>query len=204
MPFQSHYFPNLGYLMDDVPEPLLEKLKKIIYEKNLDNHNENLAGNIKKEFKIPKAIGYFEQYIMSLCQEYDKEFNYISSINVNQNRHPYCLDQMWVNFQKKYEFNPIHTHTGIFSFVIWLQIPYTKEQEKEASPGKFGNTDQAGCFQFHFNDILGGLETQTIFADKTYEGKICVFPAKLRHSVSPFYSSDDYRISVSGNIMIGV
>jgi hypothetical protein len=36
--------------------------------------------------------------------------------------------------------------------------------------------------------------------DKTWENVIVLFPAGLTHSVSPFYSSDDYRISVAGNI----
>ena len=97
---ERYYFKNLGYVMDDVPEELLIKLKKIVNEKNLDKHNKDLAGNIEKEYLIPKALGYFEQYIMSLCKAYDEEFNYINSIDVNKNRHPFFLDQMWVNFQK--------------------------------------------------------------------------------------------------------
>jgi|TARA_R100001015_G_C4633584_1_gene198749 hypothetical protein len=201
---ERYYFKNLGYVMDDVPEELLIKLKKIVNEKNLDKHNKDLAGNIEKEYLIPKALGYFEQYIMSLCKAYDEEFNYINSIDVNKNRHPFFLDQMWVNFQKKHEFNPIHTHTGVFSFVIWLQVPYTKEQEQENSPGKHGNTNVPGCFSFHYTNALGEINNEIIHADKSYEGKICLFPSKLRHSVSPFFSSDDYRISVSGNIMIEV
>jgi hypothetical protein len=29
-----------------------------------------------------------------------------------------------------------------------------------------------------------------------------LFPSKLKHGVNPFYTSDDYRISISGNIRI--
>jgi hypothetical protein len=36
--------------------------------------------------------------------------------------------------------------------------------------------------------------------DKTFEGKMLFFPATLSHSVNPFYTSDDYRISIAGNI----
>ena len=197
-------FPNLGYLIDDVPNDLLNKLNKIVREKNLEKHNMKLAGNIKKEFAIPKAIGFFENYILNLCKQYDHEFNYVQGIRVNKTSHPFFLESMWVNFQEKYEFNPVHIHSGIFSFVIWLEVPYTMEKEKEVSPGKESNFDRAGCFQFHFTDALGAIQKKTIYADKTYEGKICLFPALLNHSVNPFFSSNDYRISVSGNVLIDI
>ena len=28
------------------------------------------------------------------------------------------------------------------------------------------------------------------------------FPAKLNHTVNPFYTSDEYRISISGNVFL--
>jgi hypothetical protein len=36
------------------------------------------------------------------------------------------------------------------------------------------------------------------------ENTLLLFPAKLTHAVYPFYSSDDYRISVSGNVVFKV
>jgi hypothetical protein len=29
-----------------------------------------------------------------------------------------------------------------------------------------------------------------------------LFPAKMMHTVYPFYSSDDFRISISGNLRV--
>ena len=29
------------------------------------------------------------------------------------------LHSLWVNYQSKHEFNPVHIHDGLFSFVIW-------------------------------------------------------------------------------------
>ena len=40
--------------------------------------------------------------------------------------------------------------------------------------------------------------------DKTFEGKMLLFNAKQMHTVFPFYTSDAYRITVSGNIKIKV
>ena len=41
------------------------------------------------------------------------------------------MNQIWVNYQYKTEFNPYHDHSGVYSFAIWLKIPYdSKEQQK--------------------------------------------------------------------------
>ena len=39
-----------------------------------------------------------------------------------------------------------------------------------------------------------------IDVDKSFEGKMLVFPSKLQHLVYPFYTSDEHRITVSGNV----
>ena len=36
--------------------------------------------------------------------------------------------------------------------------------------------------------------------DKSWEGVMILFPADTAHQVYPFYTSDDYRISISGNL----
>jgi len=40
-----------------------------------------------------------------------------------------------------------------------------------------------------------------IFTDKTMEGTVSMFPGTLTHCVYPFFTSDDERISIAGNIM---
>ena len=39
------------------------------------------------------------------------------------------LDKFWVNYQYKTEFNPYHDHSGVYSFAIWLKIPYDWEDQ---------------------------------------------------------------------------
>jgi hypothetical protein len=46
------------------------------------------------------------------------------------------MGDAWVNFQEKYEYNPIHLHDGVFSYVIWYQIPFYKEDEIKYGAGK--------------------------------------------------------------------
>lgn len=195
-------FPNIGYLIDDVPTDLIAYLKNEISEldDNAIKANNKLAGNIRKEFKLTHSIGQLEPYLFSLIAQYDKEFNYLKSINCLTSDLPFTLNDLWVNKQQKHEFNPNHNHSGIMSFVIWLQIPYTNEEERAASPGKYSRHDCSGKFEFSFTNVLGSIWNETIPVDKSYEGKIILFPNSMIHCVYPFFSSDELRISVAGNV----
>ena len=55
---------------------------------------------------------------------------------------------------------------------------------------------------FQYNTALGGLDTAYINVDKTWEWKIVFFPARLNHGVNPFYTTDNTRISISGNLYV--
>ena len=52
--------------------------------------------------------------------------------------------------------------------------------------------------------MLGGHGVQTYLLDKTSEGLMLFFPAKLIHCVYPFYNCNEERISISGNICIDI
>jgi hypothetical protein len=85
------------------------------------------------------------------------------------------------------------------SFALWLKIPYTLEDERKFFPevgnGRFTN----GQFQFHYPNTIGDVASHNIPLDKKFENKFVIFPSSMAHSVFPFYSSDEYRISISGN-----
>ena len=120
-----------------------------------------------------------------------------------QHPFPLYLDSLWVNLQQKHEFNPVHDHSGIFSFVIWLQIPYTRVDEHQ-SPGYKSNSPCSGNFNFFYTNALGDIVPYSMECNITKENVIYFFPSKMKHSVYPFYSTDDYRITVSGNFKMKV
>mgnify|MGYP002624533119 FL=1 len=103
-----------------------------------------------------------------------------------------------INFQRPGEFIPVHRHSGVFSFVIWVQVPYSLTEDT-GSEQFSASKNVKGNFEFIYNDILGNLRTCRIPADKDWEGKLMIFPAELHHQVYPFYSND-FRITVSVNI----
>jgi len=194
-------FPNIGFvgcdLTDDEFNPILEEVNEI--QNNFENTepmNHRLIGHIEHEYKITKCFDHIQSIVVPVCQMYDKTFNHVLQIK------NYKLDGIWVNFQKKYEFNPPHHHTGDFSFVIYVKIPYTMEEENKLTPSVSEQFKVNGCFNFYYTDVLGAVRPWKIPTDKTYEKKLIVFPAKMNHGVMPFYSSDGYRISVSGNLEV--
>ena len=174
-------------------------------------NNQNLAGNIKHEYKIynyisedtkswlkKTASNYFLNH-SSLQKTYERRYSNNTEIRVNPNFT--FTDEVWVNFQKKYEFNPIHNHAGVISWVLWLDIPYDIEEEKAKGPGATSNSNTPGHFIFVFND-QHSIITIEIPADKKYNGRILFFPSTQCHCVHPFYTSDDYRVSISGNLLL--
>jgi hypothetical protein len=206
--YLSLQFQNIGFIKASFSNEQLAPLRKEIEKlsRNFNSgvkHNHKLAGNLQYEFLLKESKKHTYNLVAPLFLEFDKQFNnYITKNPLLPENSPIELNELWVNFQKKHEFNPIHDHTGIMSFVIWMQIPYLIEDELKASPGASANPNLAGHFAFHYTDTLGDIRTYNIPADKTQENTILLFPARMKHSVFPFYSSDDYRITVSGNFTV--
>jgi hypothetical protein len=191
------------YLLATVPPDVSLKLDEIVKQKHTIKANHDLAGNIKNEFMIPNAKPIIWPLIDVLIKEWAKkypaEFARLGSMS-NQEEFRMMLFNTWVNFQKKHEFNPIHTHDGVFSFVIWHKVPFTKEDEYARFPNMKEDQIKAGHFAFIVTSQLGSIIQHDMCIDKTWEGKMALFPANLNHIVYPFYTSDEYRISISGNI----
>ena len=193
---------NYGYLIDKAPQNVLEELGQQINELQADfskgkKANDGLVGEIKHEYAIP-AQPQTKQYIRDLAQRFENESQYMSN---NYNPQP-TLDfrGLWVNFQRKYEYNPIHNHSGVYSFVIWYQIPYTFEDEQKYNYTT--NRDSPhGEFVFVAPVNVTTIKNISLGIDKSKEGYIAIFPSTLHHNVYPFYSSDEYRITMAGNIM---
>jgi len=180
--------------------PIKEEIKKI--KNNFNKHtryNQYLAGNIEHEYKLEKSIKYLENLLLPYISEYDKKYDLYSHFRYANHQQEIILNDAWVNFQKKYEFNPMHSHSGILSFVIWIQVPYFVNDElyyQESS------APSGGAFQFSFVNHLGRMDSITIPVGKEKENNMLLFPSNFVHQVYPFYNTNGYRISVSGNFYL--
>lgn len=194
--FESCTLPNVSYITGDVPDYILKKIKKeiaTIYGKfDGEKMNPSLAGHIKHEFSLSDSKNSLEPFLKDMAV-----FWHLN--NKIEGSHIYNLENVWVNFQSKHEFNPIHGHGGTLSFVIWINIPYDLQAEEKVFPEPNGG-NKTSKFEFVYTDVLGNLTGLTLDVDKSFEGKIYMFPASLQHCVYPFYTSNEYRISVSGNL----
>jgi len=187
-----------------VPDNIFNDLKLAANDKSIE-HNANLAGNIEQEFLLDQHIPILEQYLLDQIGNDSMLMHYMNrDFNCNTEDRLLGLTRLWVNFQKKHEFNPIHSHDGVFSFIIFLQVPYTREEQKNISPGRKGRFECAGFVEFIHSGLLGNIETVKYPVDKTWEQRMLIFPAKLTHCVYPFYGTDEYRITMSGNIRFRV
>jgi len=196
---------HIGINNEYLPVNLFNNLKIEIQNlRGKVGHQYKLAGNIKEEWNLEPCIPLFNNYIVSLINKHPGHLRYLETERkkfLNHNNVPTLqLIQFWANFQKKYEFNPVHNHTGLFSFVIFVQIPYDLEKEKKEGPGSLSNSNFTSCLQFHTLDPLGRHYDEVVYVDKSYEGGVYFFNAETMHCVYPFFTSDDYRITVSGNV----
>ena len=195
---------SVGWLETKLSKFMMARLQNYIEtaKKNPINYNSNLAGNISKSLILKdKDDWFFNTILIQLIIKYTEEYpTYMSSISNLTENSPYCLDTFWVNFQKENEFNPPHNHSGVFSFVIWVKIP-TDWREQHALPiSANSNLPCASDFEFLYSTMLGDITRHRYTLDKESEGRMLFFPAKLKHSVYPFYNCKNYRISISGNI----
>ena len=200
MDIEPFYFKNLAYVKSKVSSSTLEELKqeaKFILENSnqFKKYNKELAGNLEKEYSTHKSQEILKPYLISLANEFHKH------LEENEHYPQWDIKDLWINFQKKYEHNPLHNHTGVLSFVLWVQIPYNLKDELSHPNCINSNTPSNSLFEFVCTDFMGKIVQNRIEVDKSWEGTMIMFPSSLHHMVHPFYTSDEYRISISGNLV---
>ena len=209
--FEHTHLPNIGLTNGKIPPNIYQALNQEIVDihtasetGSLDKNgimqmNPSLAGQITKEYQITKSLPLLNPYLEEMARAYQKEWNYYPKENPNNNK--LTVESVWVNMQKKLEVNPLHNHDGTLSFVAWLHVPFKLEDERNMPNCKNSRTvELASTFQFVYNTALGTIANCPMFVESGWEARIVMFPAKLLHMVYPFETSDDYRISIAGNL----
>jgi hypothetical protein len=197
-------------LQDVLPLDIFNKLKEIAKEKN-QPYNETLAGNIVREEKISHHIPLLEEFITKSIKLYSpfnevtEEFLKIIPGDERGNLVTLRLKELWINHMKQHEFNPVHRHSGHYSFIVFVQIPFDGEELRKNSPGVKGNYNLSGGLSFFHSgsDTTSACFTEEkILPDRSWEGQVLIFPASLNHCVYPFYNTEESRITISGNVWI--
>jgi len=203
----DHQFKNINYFYGPYlyhgsvdpkfTQALLQEGAKCTEDQDM---RDNLAGDLKQEYKFtPDQQKWFARH-MRLT------FNHYVQSRMNWHALPkdkipdYIIENVWINYQYKNDYQPDHVHAGDFSWVIYIQIPETikKEREKWLSKGA-----PPGTVTFAYGEAGGPLESSFAWAVQHQNftpvvNEFFIFPAQLRHSVPPF-KGEGCRISVSGN-----
>lgn len=127
------------------------------------------------------------------------------------------LTAIWSNIQEAREYNPPHSHTGHFSFVIYCRNDlekYSLEQLQDNEydkPHRQKGTDGVDTPEAQNMPLAGLIELQygepnwmnwTQFRHVPSRGDILIFPNWLRHTVYAHYEENHVRISVAGNVIL--
>ena len=199
----NHYnLPNIPIYQTKLPQDIMDRLWGYVSKARV-KYNDNLAGNIDSSYLLDDEDNFFFDKVVGpiayMYANHTHSVTWVPRYNL-LNTKSLMMNRFWVNFQKKHEFNPIHTHSGIVSFVIWMKIPTNSEDQHALPISANSNSPTASNFEFSYSDMLGGHQQYTIDLSEKDEGTMLVFPAKLCHQVYPFYECDEDRVSISGNI----
>lgn len=204
-----------GYSLCTLPDQIYSEVKGKVnnfsnsYKENVGKY---LAGQIDEEynFPIPNSFDNWLKGYINLFQEKSNYFQKFTSLKSSVATPTPSISlasgDTWINYQYKYEYNPPHIHSGILSWVLWYQIPYLIKNEQSQGPGKnklknTHSTSSNGIFQFQYVEG-GNIAQENLFVDKTWEKLVVLFPADLNHTVYPFYTSDEARITIAGNVKL--
>ena len=187
---------------DDVPTEMINWIKENgeASRKNKNTYNHNLIGHMKEEYQLNNIPSHVYDYIIkgAFVEPFYDTWKDMSLLTHNV---PVTLSSLWINYQRKHEFNPIHDHGGFASFIIFINIPYDIENEEKYFSGfNKDSVIHTSKLSFYNTTHQGKLDSLIVPVDKSFEGKMIMFSAKHHHEVYPFYTSDDYRITVSGNL----
>lgn len=155
--------------------------------------NKNLAGLIKKEYKIKNQIKLqkiLKPYLILFKKAYTEWYD--------SSYEDMIVKNAWVNYMRPNESNPIHVHTLChFSSVFYLKMPKGLKKEIE-------NTETSGSkpgditFLFNAQDTISFINTKSFTPEV---GDFFIFPAGLHHFVNSFQSKGE-RISLAVNFDI--
>ena len=173
--------PNIGIVEGSLTEKIVGELWSAV--ENAKNEpvslKGSLAGNITESLVLDHSARILKDFTTEVLPGFIKLYLEkfggppVKYISLKTNDYNFVLDKLWVNFQNKHEFNPLHDHSGALSFVIWMRIPTSHKKQAELPHIKDANVKQfVSNFCFNYVDILGNLKTFAYGMEKSMEGRM--------------------------------
>ena len=199
--------PKISWIDTRLNQEEMDFLWDAISEKNKESFSKKLAGNIfKSELIKDKDNWFFKSTLKKLTErmfyrDWDNFSKYHIEVEEGKPLPEFEMNRFWVNYMKQHEFNPIHDHSGLYSFVVFMKIP-THWKEQHALPfSANSNGPCASDFAFVCSDKGSEeIKTDNFLLSPEDEGRMLFFPSTLQHQVYPFYGTDEERITINGTI----
>ena len=148
-------------------------------KKKLDASN-SLVGKVKEEIYLEKE--FLEKEFLNIIGPHINNFlvnsNYRSHKSIN-------IDSCWVVRQYESEYNPVHSHNGDVSGVLYLKFPQNRKS------GKDGSITFVNSPTFFLNRGHLTLTPEI--------GSIFLFPSYVLHTVYPIRENQEERRCIAFN-----
>jgi Putative 2OG-Fe(II) oxygenase len=165
-----------------------------------DENNKVLTSGHHQQWTLYDNTRIFQQEVLiPAVNAYADKWGY--PINIKTTHWPVPeFNRFWVRFSNISDYHALHDHQAVWSFVIWLNLPTTWENEQE---GKMGEKHpHASDFQICYTDSIGRIRKQTYKLDRSGEGTMLLYPSDFHHQVYPHFTSDEFRVAVAGDVSI--
>ena len=117
----KYHFMNWGpYVLETkLPDYIIKRLLKDGDKlRKEDSYNQKLAGHLDQQFlyKVETQNWFYKEIhpILNAYRDVHCKFHGIKNLPIELR-----FDDLWVNYMKAGDFNPVHTHGGDFSFVLF-------------------------------------------------------------------------------------
>ena len=184
--------PNYGILDVTLEKNVLDHLHHLVEKYEPDD--------AKQQWMLVDDENRFQKEVLNpIIQEYVTAYGFPEKLKTTH-IHDLTFQKFWANYTGKGEYQALHNHDAIWSFVIWLKLPAVANDEQSV---KEAMHPDAGDFILTYSDIIGRTRKVNWKLDKQYnEGHMLLFPSDLYHAVYPHFQTDEKRLSLAGDIVI--
>ena len=177
----------------------------VTLDKNVLDHLHHLVekyepDDAKQQWMLIDDDNRFQKEVLNpIIQEYVTDYGFPEKLKTTH-IHDLTFKKFWANYTCKGEYQALHNHDAIWSFVIWLKLPAVANVEQSV---KDAMHPDAGDFILTYSDIIGRTRKVNWKLEKQYnEGHMLLFPSDLYHAVYPHFQTDEKRLSLAGDIVI--
>ena len=195
--------PNFGVIEAELEQEDIDYLWKLVHKYS---HNAKWEGNrlisIEEDFKqfpLNDDDNLFQNNVLRPCTDKYFETYGCPFKQKTTHTHELAFSRFWCRASLDGDYQSIHDHQGIFTFVVWLTVPFERADERQVQAGF---RPEASDFVLVYPDTCGQLKKRNFVLGKGAEGKMLFFPSDINHIVYPHYTTQEYRIALAGDVAL--